>query len=139
MRKVEYISAFFEPFGPDSPLAGIGPADVHNRAPAEIEIVTDGAAGAAGHAAALSDNVVLCQLVPWRLDYGANPGLRRTYRRTSCLLARLLGNLGAASETPLLERFHRPVNPSVPEQRLLDGLYLDKPEEWDDPYRFFRW
>jgi len=23
--------------------------------------------------------------------------------------------------------------------RCLDGLYLDKPEETDDPYRFFRW
>ena len=23
--------------------------------------------------------------------------------------------------------------------RWLDGLYLDVPEEWDDPYRFFRW
>jgi len=25
------------------------------------------------------------------------------------------------------------------EGRWLDGLYLDVPEEWDDPYRFFRW
>jgi len=25
------------------------------------------------------------------------------------------------------------------EKRWLDGLYLDEPEEWDDPYRFFRW
>ena len=24
-------------------------------------------------------------------------------------------------------------------RRWLDGLYLDVPEEWDDPYRFFRW
>lgn len=23
--------------------------------------------------------------------------------------------------------------------RWLNGLYLDKPQEWDDPYRFFRW
>ena len=23
--------------------------------------------------------------------------------------------------------------------RWLEGLYLDKPEAWDDPYRFFRW
>ena len=26
-----------------------------------------------------------------------------------------------------------------PEQRWRVGLYLDQPEEWDDPYRFFRW
>jgi hypothetical protein len=25
------------------------------------------------------------------------------------------------------------------ELKMLDGLYLDTPEEWDDPYRFFRW
>jgi hypothetical protein len=25
------------------------------------------------------------------------------------------------------------------EGRWLTGLYLDEPEEWDDPYRFFRW
>jgi hypothetical protein len=25
------------------------------------------------------------------------------------------------------------------EGRWLQGLYLDKPEEWDDPYRFLRW
>ena len=29
--------------------------------------------------------------------------------------------------------------PVQSEQRWLDGLYLDVPEEWDDPYRFFRW
>jgi hypothetical protein len=25
------------------------------------------------------------------------------------------------------------------EQRWLEGPYLDPPEEWNDPYRFFRW
>jgi len=31
-----------------------------------------------------------------------------------------------------------PIDP--PSQgRWLAGLYLDEPEEWDDPYRFFRW
>ena len=25
------------------------------------------------------------------------------------------------------------------EKRWLDGLYLDAPEEWDDPYCYFRW
>jgi hypothetical protein len=31
------------------------------------------------------------------------------------------------------------VDGAKPEKRWLDGLYLDPPEEWDDPYRFFRW
>ena len=29
--------------------------------------------------------------------------------------------------------------PSNPDKRWLNGLYLDQPEEMDDPYRFFRW
>jgi beta-galactosidase len=33
MKKAEHIAAYFEPFGTASPLAGVGPADVHNREP----------------------------------------------------------------------------------------------------------
>jgi hypothetical protein len=44
-----------------------------------------------------------------------------------------------AGATPLLERFRAPVDPAGKEQRWLEGFYLDQPEEWDDPYRFFRW
>ena len=29
--------------------------------------------------------------------------------------------------------------PARRRQRWLEGLYLDTPEEWDDPYRFFGW
>ncbi|MCJ7822313.1 MAG: hypothetical protein MUQ26_04410, partial [Armatimonadetes bacterium] len=61
------------------------------------------------------------------------------YRRTSVLLARLLGNMGVAGSTPLLDRFRQPVSPAGGEKRWLEGFYLDEPEEWDDPYRFFRW
>ena len=45
----------------------------------------------------------------------------------------------AAGSTPILARFRNPVEASAAEQRWLTGLYLDVPEEWDDPYRFFRW
>ncbi|NLW51621.1 MAG: hypothetical protein GXY85_12390, partial [Candidatus Brocadiaceae bacterium] len=69
-----HIASCFEAVGTDSPLVGVSPADVHNRDPRELPLVTDGA-------------------------------------------------------TPVGEG----------EQRWLDGLYLDVPEEWDDPYRFFRW
>jgi hypothetical protein len=82
--------------------------------------------------------VVFCQLAPWTFDYsGAQMNIKRTFRRVSCLTARLLGNLGAAGQAPLLARMARPVGEN--EKRWLDGLYLDVPEEWDDPYRFFRW
>jgi hypothetical protein len=32
-----------------------------------------------------------------------------------------------------------PVAPPTTEGRWSQGLYLDQPEDWDDPYRFFRW
>ena len=50
--------------------------------------------------------------------------------------------MGAAGTTPLLDRFATPLDGRVDtntEGRWLNGLYLDVPEEWDDPYRFFRW
>jgi len=71
-----------------------------------------------------------------------------------------LGNMGVSSPTPLLSRFLTPVGGERPKPgpfvvrnddfgraaqdapadgRWSQGLYLDQPEEWDDPYRFFRW
>ena len=41
--------------------------------------------------------------------------------------------------TPILDRFSTPVPAAHSERRWADGLYLDQPEESDDPYRFFRW
>jgi hypothetical protein len=55
------------------------------------------------------------------------------------MVSRLAANLGASAATPLLMRFHSAVDPNGAERRWLTGLYLDIPEEWDDPYRFFRW
>jgi hypothetical protein len=84
-------------------------------------------------------NVVFCQLVPWEFAPQKQMNLKRTYRRASFLVARLLGNMGVAGATPLLGRFREPLMASDPGKRWLEGLYLDQPEEWDDPYRFFRW
>lgn len=141
MAKREHIAAYFDPFGEGSPLAGVSPAEVHNRDPRDFPLVTAGASavGDGVLATAAFAKVVFCQLVPWHfMDYaGGRMNVKRTYRRVSCLLARLLGNLRAASETRLLEHIATPVAEN--EKRWLDGLYLDSPEEWDDPYRFFRW
>ena len=68
-----------------------------------------------------------------------DPGLRRTYRRSSFALARLLANMGVAAPTPLLARFRSPVSAAGAEQRWRDAFYLDQPEDWDYPYRFFCW
>jgi beta-galactosidase len=136
----EHIAQYFEPFGADSPFAGISPAEVHNRDPRTLPLVAAGAAVVGNGVLAKADsaNVVFSQLAPWQFDYsGEKMNVKRTFRRVACLTARLLANMGAAGGTPLLARFANPANAA--EKRWLDGLYLDAPEEWDDPYRFFRW
>ena len=142
MKNEEHISAYFETMSVGSPFAGIGPSDVHNRAPKEISLVSAGATiiGNGVLASAENSNVVFCQLVPWQNDYsGEQHNIKQTFRRSSYLLSRLMGNIGIESSTALLGRFNQPVVAGNSEKRWLDGLYLDQPEEWDDPYRFFRW
>jgi hypothetical protein len=141
MKEAEHIAAYFETFGFNSLLAGVGPADVHSREPlklplvsAGVEIIGDGVLGVAKNL-----NVVFCQLTPWQFDHKELRNVKRTFRRTAYLVTRLLANMGATISTPLLERFHSPVEASEAEKRCLQGLYMDVPEEWDDPYRFFRW
>lgn len=141
MRKAEHISSFFEPFGVRSLLAGIGPADVHNRDPREFSLVAAGArvVGDGVLAKGDSSNLVFLQMTPWQFSGSEQANLRWTARRVAVLFDRLLANLGVADTSPVLERLHRPVDHVKAEKRWLGGLYLDQPEEWDDPYRFFRW
>jgi hypothetical protein len=141
MKSGEHISASFEPTGMHSLLVGVGPADVHNRDPRKFPLVSGGALVIGdGILAKLENaNVVFCQLVPWEFDPGRQMNLKRTFRRAACLVTRLAANMGVAGPTPILARFSSPVEPSRAERRWLDGLYLEVPEEWDDPYRFFRW
>jgi hypothetical protein len=70
---------------------------------------------------------------------GKSSKLKKTHRRAAVLLARLLANMGVAAPTPLLDRFHQPIQSAKTEQRWFSGFCADQPEEWDDPYRFFRW
>jgi len=139
-KQAEHISSCFEPFSYASLLTGIGTADVHSREPRNVPLLSKSATivgdGILGKAENL--NVVFCQLVPWQYDR-QRQNTRRTFRRTSFCLTRLLANMGAAGSTPLLERFASPADPSKTEKRWMNGFYLDEPEEWDDPYRFFRW
>ena len=139
MNKVEHIAAHFDAPRLGSPLAGVAPADVHNRDPRLLDLVDDGATilGNGVLAQSPGGNVVFCQIVPWHFDPTKAMNLKRTFRRIACAVTRLAANLGAVSETPILTRFRSPVQQA--ERRWLNGLYLDVPEEWDDPYRFFRW
>ena len=147
-KTAEHIGTWFEPFGAASSLAGIGPAEVLIRDPRVVPLLSGGATVVGNGVLGTEEGaqVVFCQLAPWEFDWRqldrdaeAVPlmNLKRTYRRASVLLSRLLANLGVAAATPLLARFAQPV--SAGERRWLEGFYLDEPEEWDDPYRFFRW
>ena len=77
--KQEHIAAYFEPFGAGSLLVGVGPADVHNRDPRELPLVSGGATVVAGGVLgqAESTNVVFCQLTPYSVSkaQGAVPSL----------------------------------------------------------------
>jgi hypothetical protein len=140
MRPTEYINAYFDPPERTWPWAGVGPADVHCRAPRSIPLVSGGARTVGGGvlAAGPGANLVFCQLVPWQFAYRENAGLKRTFRRTSFLVTRLLANMAVRGETPLLTRLSTPCRKDEP-GRWLQGFYLDAPDAWDDPYRFFRW
>jgi hypothetical protein len=141
IQQREYICSVFEPSGKGSLLAGVGPADVMNRDPRIINLVSDGATttGDGVLGVATEARVVFCQLVPWEFDYRKYYNQKRTFRRASCLVTRLLSNLGAAVPTPLIERFSSPLKGAEGERRWLKGFYLDEPSEFDDPYRYFLW
>lgn len=69
MKNEEHIAAYFEPFGIDSLLAGVGPADVRNPAPRELPLVSGDAAIANGVLGKTADaNVVFCQLPPYSVS-----------------------------------------------------------------------
>jgi len=161
VQEGEHISTYFEPFGMDSPLRGVSPADLHNRDPRDYPLVqaepqsldcddsrnlTIAAPSIAaplteiagnGILAVLDDGrTVVCGIAPWQFA-SDEQSFKRTFRRSAFVLSRLLGNMNVDMRTPLIDRFHGVVG--ADEKRWLDGLYLDQPEEWDDPYRFFRW
>jgi hypothetical protein len=51
---------------------------------------------------------------PWFFLFNEQLNLRRTYRRTSFALTRLLGNMGVSAPTPLLSRFSMPLGEDQP-------------------------
>jgi hypothetical protein len=140
-KRAEHISTYFGPGVSKSPFSGIAAADLHNRDPREFSVVSSGAIilGDGVLAATADGRVIFCQIAPWRFDATKQMNVKRTFRRASFVLTRLLSNFGVGSAAPVVARFNAPVESAKLEKRWLDGLYLDQPEEWDDPYRFFRW
>jgi len=110
MKTAEHINAYFEPAGVKSLLAGIGSADVHNRDPREIELISGGAAVIGNGVLAVAEdaNVVFCQLAPWQFDYEKLYNLKRTFRRIGFTVTRLLANMGTGGAMPLISHFSTP-------------------------------
>jgi hypothetical protein len=67
MTKAEHIASCFEPPPANSLLSGVAPADVHNRDPRKLPLVSAGATvlGDGVLAQAANANVVFCQLPPY--------------------------------------------------------------------------
>ena len=139
MKMQEHIASHFAPAGRNSLFRGIGPAEIHNRDARRLPLVADGATVIGNGVLAKMDdaNVIFCQLIPWQFEHKTQMNLRRTFRCSSRQLTRLLANMDVVTSTPMLGRFASPAGKT--EERWLSGLYLDVPEEWDYPYRFFRW
>lgn len=111
-KKAEYVCG--SPVGPaaiGSPFAGIAPADLYTREPQTLSLIARGAASVADGVLGIDENthVVLCQLVPWQIDYQKNNNLKPTFRHASFTLSRLLGNMGVGADTPLLQNLQEPV------------------------------
>jgi len=70
MKDAEHIGAYFTPFGRESLLAGVSPADVHNREPRVMPLVSAGASifGDGVLAQARAANVIFCQLAPYEVS-----------------------------------------------------------------------
>ena len=114
MTKAEHIASCFAPPQANSLLSGVAPADVHNRDPRKLPLVSAGVTllGDGVLAQAENANLVFFQFPPYTLSSGREGvpsskqfNLRRTYRRTSFALTRLLANMGVCAATPLLVAF----------------------------------
>ncbi|NUQ63106.1 MAG: hypothetical protein HUU20_11570 [Pirellulales bacterium] len=140
--KQEHIASCFEPPAANSLLRGVAPADVHNRDPRSLPLISAGAAvlGNGVLAQAQSANVVFFQFPPDD-SFNEQLNLRRTHRRVSYALARLLANMGVASPTPLLSRFSTPVGQDEPKPgpsvvRNGDFSQAAQQEEMPDHWQF---
>ena len=114
MTKAEHIASCFEPPPANSLFSGVAPADVHNRDPRKLPLVSAGATvlGDGVLAQAKDANVVFFQFPPYTVSSAEERrlsteqlNLRRTYRRTSVALARLLANMGVCGGDAALVPF----------------------------------
>lgn len=102
------------PLGPmrsDPLLRGISSAELHWRTRPVIAPLSDDGHPALRVLRRGQGAVVICQIAPWHIDADESARLRTTWRRTVWLVSRLLHNLGAAAENPVLARLVHPAAP----------------------------
>lgn len=135
----EHIACHFDRAQYGTLLAGISPAEFHVRDPRKIPLAghSETTIGDGVLAHAHEGRVVVCGIAPWMFRSDAPMNQKRTFRRAAVLTSRLIANMGGELESPVPGYISSPCPPG--EKRWLDGVYLDIPEEWDDPYRFFGW
>ena len=118
MKTDEYLTNYFKtPADARSLLRGIGAADMYTRVRRQLPLVTGGATalGNGVLAEAANAKVVFCQLAPWQFDYrpagqtGSDFNIKPTFRRTSFVVTRLLGNMGVSPDTPLVKNIETPL------------------------------
>ncbi len=117
---------------------GISSADLHWRTAPTIAALSTNASPHPALAVLRrgKGRIVLCQAAPWMFDCQKHPYLRTTHRRTTFLVSRLLANLGARADCPIIDRFAKRPDTDRP---WLGALYLQDPVAEDDPYRYYRW
>jgi hypothetical protein len=91
------------------------------------------ASGSAENGTPFSANSLPGNSMPYTAQSEAHP--------PACVLPclPLLANLGVASRHRCSNAFEAPLTPQSRSSAGSMAFYLDQPEEWDDPYRFFRW
>ena len=141
-----------------SPLAGVGPADVHNRDPKEFSLVSGGATVVGDGVLATADEgqrrLLPTRALAMRLQQGEAqrqadippqfvPGDsvvgQHGRRGRHAVLARFSSPVKESKETPERSEKKAEKKADNSEKRWLDGFYLDEPQDWDNPYRAFRW
>ena len=144
MNEQEHMASFFEPLGNDSLLAGVGPADVHNRDPRELSLVSKGASVVGDGVLAVGENanVVWRSLIEYQYFSPDEEWRQFTFlaqsKDTADTKTRFQVWHGNASTVWFADMRIVPCEPPT-QGRWLTGLYLDTPTEMHDPYRFFRW
>ena len=121
-------------------LSGISSADVHWRMRQTIPMPEGGTnnnpAVQVFHKG--KGVAVLCNVAPWEIDADAKPYLRTTWRRSAFLVNKLIHNLGATSETPLLDRLSKGATPwrtAIPSswKGMADTNDVGRTEGWFKP------